>query len=206
VVTEKERYISQLRKAIHDTSNVAEQEKSSLKKVGAQAVEERPAGQHPACQPSCTPGAGGSAAHSPAPPQEQLELQEALHDKDANLKDELVRQARHQKAFGEIRRLIDWATTPPSSMRSSMCAPRQHLAPPPPAWLRWARPALPAWIAMTGQPRRRCQQAQRLAPWRSLTTATNTSAPPPPAPHPRPRPRPPAGAPAWRARCPAAAT
>lgn len=60
------------------------------------------------------------ATHPASPPQEQQQLMEALEDKETVLKDELVRQARHQRAFGEIRRLIDWATTPPSSMRSSL--------------------------------------------------------------------------------------
>ncbi|KAL6762903.1 hypothetical protein V8C86DRAFT_512568 [Haematococcus lacustris] len=40
-------------------------------------------------------------------------------DKDALLKSQLIKDTRQTRAFQEIKRLIDWATTPPSSARSS---------------------------------------------------------------------------------------
>jgi hypothetical protein len=36
------------------------------------------------------------------------------------IKEELVRKARHTRAFVEIRRLVDWAASHPSPLRSSM--------------------------------------------------------------------------------------
>ena len=43
-----------------------------------------------------------------------------LHELEGQLKAYLMSNTRQTKAFSEIKRLIEWATTPPSSGRSSM--------------------------------------------------------------------------------------
>lgn len=63
-----------------------------------------------------------SATQPPGPraAQELNTFRVGRGDLEAQMKGFLLANTRQSKAFQEIRRLIEWATTPPSSVRTSL--------------------------------------------------------------------------------------